>query len=982
MKYLYLLTSSVLICYAPMQVQQAVAQTEISFEEADKLGDEAYSLMVEGKVQVAITVYERILPILAKPENAERWTFHALDYGYCFIKKGNYKQALEIFEDIRNRSTYIAEDDWLSGWLHNYTGEAYYYMGELKEAQKQYVKALAFIKKTDDTGSQSSFLNSYGATLRLLGDYENALGTYQKSIALVSDDESRKLAVRYNGIAMVFEDLSMYNAAKDYYERSLEYRKIHGSPTKLATIYNNIAKLEIHFGNYDQALVYYNKSLQYELEVNEPDRLAITYYNLVDLYVKLDDIEKAVYYNKLNTQLFSELDSPRSKALVRLAQGMIHRVEGNYEQARKFNKMALDIYVLSNQKNSAFNIYLLLANNQNRLNNNIKERQHIDSALAIAHDLSSNELMARALHKKANWHDSNGRHIQAERIYLQALDYATHLTAYQKIPLLVALAKNMRQTGKDRAYHYAEKAIDHMEKLRTRAGFVSSYRASVFEKYVHFYKLLASWYVVDRKQIDRAFFLIESAKSRAFIEDLELAASNFEQSMPDSLIKLKQQKHLKLNSLYSRVDTLKNEQQVEKLHNNILALETEYEAFLNQFGFTDIYQQKIEATNIISAQQAQKNIPSDAVAIEYAVLNNSVLIFSITGETISAQKISIDQNKPTYHLDFKTHITAYIDSLSQKADLEYIRKMAHHISTTLIQPIASTIEKFENLIVVPDGTLSYLPFETLLVEDRYLIEYFNVKYLPSLTTQTYIRDPNQKNKETLLAMAGAQFDQEVTYSPKRQNSLTALPYTVMEIDSIASLFEHTTIWKDELVTEKRFKNTDLKNYQYIHFATHGIINEEVNENTGLILTSREPADGVITDDGFLRLPEIFNLDLNAEMVVLSACNTGRGKLIEGEGILGLQRAFFTAGSSSLVVSLWSVYDRSTALIMPEFYQLLQSEKKQFEGYVERFLRWIGWDSSIPYGYKASAMRKAKLKMLEHPQFNHPVYWAPFVVLGR
>jgi len=314
--------------------------------------------------------------------------------------------------------------------------------------------------------------------------------------------------------------------------------------------------------------------------------------------------------------------------------------------------------------------------------------------------------------------------------------------------------------------------------------------------------------------------------------------------------------------------------------------------------------------------------------------------------------------------------------------VDYLNNMGAHLSDILLKPVANMIQKYENLIVIPDGILSYLPFETLIMEDRYLIESSNVKYLPSLTTQVYIRAPNQNSEETLLAMAGSQFVQGLTYKPKRQNSLTALPYAIMEVDSIASLFERKTIWKEKNISERRFKNTDLNNYQYIHFATHGIINEEVNENTGLILTVQEPSEGSITDDGFLRLPEIFNLDLNAEMVVLSACNTGRGKLIEGEGILGLQRAFFTAGSSCLVVSLWSIYDQSTALIMPEFYRLLQSEKKQFEGHIERFLRWIGWDSSIPYGHKAGAMRKAKLKMLEHPHFSHPVYWAPFVVLGR
>jgi CHAT domain-containing protein len=136
------------------------------------------------------------------------------------------------------------------------------------------------------------------------------------------------------------------------------------------------------------------------------------------------------------------------------------------------------------------------------------------------------------------------------------------------------------------------------------------------------------------------------------------------------------------------------------------------------------------------------------------------------------------------------------------------------------------------------------------------------------------------------------------------------------------------------------------------------------------------------EDGLLRSSEIFGLNINSEMVVLSACNTGLGKVVKGEGMLGMQRSFFYAGTSTVVVSLWNVYDRSTAFMMNEFYKELLKDQQSEADWADSLLRRVGWDTSIPFGRKAEAMRQAKLKMIHHPLFNHPIYWAPFIVVGR
>ena len=147
----------------------------------------------------------------------------------------------------------------------------------------------------------------------------------------------------------------------------------------------------------------------------------------------------------------------------------------------------------------------------------------------------------------------------------------------------------------------------------------------------------------------------------------------------------------------------------------------------------------------------------------------------------------------------------------------------------------------------------------------------------------------------------------------------------------------------------------LKNFNYVHFATHGFIDETKPDLSSLVLTK----DNNSCEDGMLQATEIYNLKLNADLVVLSACQSGLGKLVRGEGMVGLTRAFMYAGTPAVLVSLWSVSDVSTATLMGDFYRNLVKQKLS----------------------KTDALRKAQLTMLGNEKFAHPFYWAPFVIIG-
>jgi CHAT domain-containing protein len=285
----------------------------------------------------------------------------------------------------------------------------------------------------------------------------------------------------------------------------------------------------------------------------------------------------------------------------------------------------------------------------------------------------------------------------------------------------------------------------------------------------------------------------------------------------------------------------------------------------------------------------------------------------------------------------------------------------------------------QKLIIVPDGVLHYLPFEALIHNKRYLVEDHEISYLPSASMLGLWHD-SRNRIETEYEMEFLAFGDPI-FRPGQKASghkqvrssnndmvrqmqdsrgfhLAPLPRTRDEVEYIASLFptDRREVYLGKDSTEEAVKQKPLNRYRRLHFATHSLIDERSTSRSAVVLTQ----DNDPEEDGFLEVSEISELDLDCELVVLSACQTGRGQLLTGEGIVGLSRAFLIAGARSLVVSLWNVSEISTSQLMKDFYRHLISKASN-----------------------AAALRRAKLQMLQSGrETRHPYYWAPFIITGK
>ena len=388
----------------------------------------------------------------------------------------------------------------------------------------------------------------------------------------------------------------------------------------------------------------------------------------------------------------------------------------------------------------------------------------------------------------------------------------------------------------------------------------------------------------------------------------------------------------------------------------------------------------------------RNELKPEEVVLAYTILDDAVVVLGFSKDRQMSQVLAVDMKELNQRLRAVARDLADFSSDSEKIDAQITS-----LSQTLLAPVADLLAGKKRLLVLPDEALNLVPFDLLTLSgDKYrpLIKDVTVRVAPSLRflILTAKRDPAQGGKGVFALgdpvyakgpqLAG--YPVLETKTPTRGSDFlqhfSPLPETRTEVASIARLFTDSqpSVLLGEQATESAVKKANLKSFRYVHFATHGVLGGDVPglREPALVL-GNEPGE-----DGFLTSTEVLELKMNADLAVLSACKTGTGELVTGEGVMGISRAFLVAGSRAVVVSLWSVESKATEQLMVAFYQHLRE----------------GLDAP-------EALRQAKLDLLEKNEtaegprrdlsvqgreqgresgkrnIRHPAYWAPFVMVG-
>jgi CHAT domain-containing protein/tetratricopeptide (TPR) repeat protein len=460
------------------------------------------------------------------------------------------------------------------------------------------------------------------------------------------------------------------------------------------------------------------------------------------------------------------------------------------------------------------------------------------------------------------------------------------------------------------------------------------------------------------------------------------------------------------------------QQTATELEAELERLATEFESIENQIKAASPRLASLVHTRALTLDEVQQRVLDDETALlEYSLGEQSSYLWVITRQNSALFKLPAGSTMDRLAMDLRTQLipprlqrrNVGIDVADQQRglglgtavpanDTAAFSRASYALYKTALAPAASMIGN-RRLVIVADGALNFVPFEALVTTDRggdyssldYLIKTNKISYAPSASVTAAVRDQKRTAGRNILLVADPVFsanDPRLPTSPTgsaatqaevtrglgldtaatdvngpatQPLTLPRLAGTRIEAEQISRLAKasgaQADLWLDLGANEDDLKHRDIQSYRAVHIATHGVLDAMRPQFSGLVLSL---VGNKGDDDGFLRTGEIFNLRLGAPLVVLSACESGLGKVKRGEGVIGLSRAFMYAGATTVGVTLWSVADKPTAELMTDFYRRL-----------------LG-----PNPLPSDAIRETQLAMISGRKYSAPFYWAPFVLVGE
>ncbi|MEP0984561.1 CHAT domain-containing protein [Ekhidna sp.] len=429
---------------------------------------------------------------------------------------------------------------------------------------------------------------------------------------------------------------------------------------------------------------------------------------------------------------------------------------------------------------------------------------------------------------------------------------------------------------------------------------------------------------------------IERSKSDYLRVSLSLAETKSTANTPDEILKLEADLQMEKEELKAKIIAGENQgsttlpwDSLVQVHQRIDSIRAVIQQLVND---KYVYQWR-------KLEDLQNKLGSNEAILDFMYREGILMQIIITGDEIIVTRDSVDL--------LKEQVITFRDEIQSISEEFSTRKTLSDLLANKLDNLPTTINK---LTIIPDGVLHYVPFELLGDEQTYLLEKYDITYA------NFLREPAQKGESNnrLLSFAPDFGIDQVNSLDVVRSDLASIPGALEEIDAINNLFGGETM-ASAMATETSFKK-NAKDFGIIHMATHAIVDDSNPELSRMVFN----ISGDTLNDGYLHAYEIYNLDLNAMLVTLSACNTGYGRIDRGEGVMSLSWAFAYAGVASTVVSLWPASDKSTPELMKYFYQNLKDGQAKDEAL-----------NNARKQYLATAEGKAR----------HPFYWGGFVLIG-
>ena len=864
-----------------------------------------------------------------------------------------------------------------------YRGLALKAAGRRDEALRAYSQARALAEAQQDHARAAKALNNMGTLHLSNGDLDRAEAVLDESLQLAEDAGALDTAcyarlTRAQIAKRRLEVEKAYEQVREAHSCALEAK----DPYAEAAALHEMANLAQQRGDVVGALDAYEKALNLNLELGEWHRIVDVERSLgvLSLPILGSAAAKAHYHRSL--ELARALEDPEAIAEALREIGAVNEADGHLETAEQFYRDAFATAPADHPETRARILYrlgtlALVREDFDQATNSLQEALDLRQGLTDPRGLSLNHRdLGVALTRVGRLEEARDHLDTALALDRRQRDRMLEAVSLYRIAQLEEAAGDL-DVARARIDEAIELGRDLRAELTTdrfRVGFYSGVRP-MFEFRVELLMRLAAARPEEGYEA-LAFHATEEARARGLLDLLREGREELRGAIDPAMQREAALLERRLNYLSNR--------RLEELTRNpdsplIPSLEAQYDTAEQQLErldrrFQELSQSYRTAQEAVTLRvaDAQNLLQPDQALFVFWIAPRTSHLFVVTQSRFNVYRLPSGELIAERALRFREALLRRLPQSRFAADATWLYQ-------TLVAPALEHLTDQEQLIIVPDGMLQLLPFGALLTKEpapeagelSYLLRSHSISYAPSATVLAALRSeiPGRSPGPRLVVFADPRYVRRPALfcpSTGEENSLElptaqALEASRREGVALVELYgasDSRAYFGAEATEEHVHVNMELAGAERIHFALHAAVCEQRPERSSLLLAlDEDPAE-----DGLLQVREILGLRLSADLVTLSACDTGLGKQITGEGVLGFSRAFLHAGAKSVAVSLWQIEDQSSARLMVDFYRGLEDPRGR--------------------GDKAEALRQAQLAMLKQGgSHSHPFYWAAFILIG-
>jgi CHAT domain-containing protein/Tfp pilus assembly protein PilF len=855
--------------------------------------------------------------------------------------------------------------------------------------------AALFEQLVPETEDFAGALNNLGEVATGRGDFPSAERLHQRALAIRRgiDPSGRTTAASLHNLGLVSFYQGRFAEAERLYRQALAVfaQQASGGPDE-ATVWNSLGSVLLQRGDLEGAEHAYLSALQIREKVSPGNpAVAATLHNLgLVSYVRADPARAEEYFRRaLELERGTE---PRSLTAASILNsiGMIASDRGANDDAERFYREALAIREQQAPGSD------LVATSLNNLAELAESQGHTDRAyelydrarLTLEKAAPDTPKMAMVLGNLGDVAVRRGQVVEAARLFDRALaltrrlapDTVTHAEALRRAASLAS-----RNGDLPDAAALLDQAVSALEAQGRRLGGAEDVRAGFSTVTAGIYAEYVDTLLALNREAD-AFAALERSRARAFLNTLAERDLVFEKDLSPALVRARQD----LNHEYDQVqasladlDAGRDAAEIDRLHARMRGLRDARAQLAARIRQASPRLAALEYPEPLDVESLQRALDPGTVLLSYAVGKDASRLFVVERRTAGVSPRLTVHALPVGGDELRRRVSDLRRIIERRGTTDQLKQarleQSAQLFDLLVAPAARQVNAAERVLISPDGPLHSLPFAALTRRPpasagasrpaQYFVEWKPIHTVVSATVYAELRRAPSAASRTMTLVAfgdpayptggaapGDSADAQLRALTRAGFSLEPLPAARDEVTAIGRHFGgRATLHLGAEATEARAKN--LSSVRYLHFATHGLLDDRFPLNSALALTiPGRPDDG---ENGLLQAWEIFEqVRLDADLVTLSACETALGAEASGEGLLGLARAFHYAGARSVLGSLWSVADRSTATLMADVYRHLQDGVSKDE-----------------------ALRRAQRAAIENPETSDPFHWAGFTLSG-